>query len=235
MTNETGRRSLLREYSEAILIAALFLRFANTFVVQTFYIPSGSMEDTLLIGDHLFVNRFIYGPAGDLGRKLLPLRDVRRGDIVVFRSKEDPTIDMVKRCIGLPGDEIRMVDKRLFLNGQPVEDSEYAERRDPIVYQDVPAYPSQLRRRDNFGPFVVPPGHYFCLGDNRDDSNDSRFWGALPAHLVKGRAEWIYWSYGGRMADEGEHSLGEDLVQIGHTALGFFTESRWSRTFRLVR
>lgn len=235
MTGGTRRRSLLREYSEAILIAALFLRFANTFVVQTFYIPSGSMEDTLLIGDHLFVNRFIYGSASDLGKKLLPLRDVRRGDIVVFRSKEDPRIDMVKRCIGLPGDEIQMVDKRLFVNGRAVDDESYTLRRDPIVYQNVPAYRSELRRRDNFGPLVVPPQHYFCFGDNRDDSNDSRFWGPLPAHLVKGRAEWIYWSYGGRMTDEGEHSIGEGLLQIGRTALGFFTETRWSRTFQLVR
>jgi signal peptidase I len=229
------RRSWLREYGEAILIAALFLRFANTFVVQTFYIPSGSMEDTLLIGDHLFVNRFIYGAASALEKKLLPFRDVRRGDIVVFRSKEDPTIDMVKRCVGVPGDEIRVVDKQLFINGHAVDDASYTKHIGSIVYKDVPAYPWQLRRRDNFGPEVVPPGHYFCMGDNRDDSNDSRFWGPLPAHLIKGRAGMIYWSYGGRMADEEQASAAEKLRQLGSTAAGFFTKTRWSRTFQMVR
>src|SRR5258708_5834992 len=125
-------RSVAREYLEALIIAAIFLQFANTYVVQTYYIPSGSMEDTLLVGDHLFVNRFIYGPAPTaLERRLLPLRPVRRGDIVVFRSKENLRIDVVKRCIGLPGDVIRVVDKRLFVNGNAVNDSVYAVHRSP--------------------------------------------------------------------------------------------------------
>src|SRR5205807_5818158 len=112
-------RSVAREYLEALIIAAIFLQFANTFVVQTYYIPSGSMEDTLLVGDHLFVNRFIYGPAPSaLERRLLPLRSVHRGDIVVFRSKENPRIDVVKRCIGLPGDSIQVVEKKLYVNGK---------------------------------------------------------------------------------------------------------------------
>src|ERR1700758_3297660 len=126
-------RSIAREYLEALIIAAIFLQFANTFVVQTYYIPSGSMENTLLVGDHLFVNRFIYGPAPtELERKLLPLRPVQRGDIVVFRSKENSHLDVVKRCIGLPGDMIRVVDKKLFINDKPVEDSSYAVHKDPI-------------------------------------------------------------------------------------------------------
>src|SRR5579864_8339401 len=108
-------RHIAREYLEALIIAAIFRQFANTFVVQTFYIPSGSMENTLLVGDHLFVNRFIYGPAAsDLERKLLPLREPRRGDIVVFRSKETPNMDVVKRCIGVPGDEVQVVQKNLI-------------------------------------------------------------------------------------------------------------------------
>src|SRR5262245_52671009 len=125
-------RSVYREYFEALLIAAIFLRFANTYVIQTFYIPSGSMENTLLVGDHLFVNRFIYGPAATaLERKLLPLRPPRRGDIVVFRSPENPTIDVVKRCIGQPGDKIEVVDKQLYIGGKAVDDASYAVHKDP--------------------------------------------------------------------------------------------------------
>src|SRR5512134_2764635 len=110
-----AERSIWREYAEALIIAAIFLRFTNTFIIQTFYIPSGSMEDTLLIGDHLFVNRFIYGPTpSPVGEKLLPTRSVKRGDIVIFRSPETPRIDLVKRCIGLPGDRIEVIDKELY-------------------------------------------------------------------------------------------------------------------------
>jgi len=229
------RRSIWREYTEAILIAAIFLRFTNAFVLQTFYIPSGSMESTLLIGDHLFVNRFIYGDTvGGPVEGLLPTRSLQRGDIVVFRSKEDPSIDVVKRCIGLPGDRIRISDKDLFLNGERVEDDSYARHTDPITYRNLPAYQPNRRRRDNFGPFVVPAGHYFFMGDNRDNSHDSRFWGPLPAHLIKGRAVIIYWSYGGRMTREDAQGL-DRVMGVGRTALGFLTKSRWERTFRLVR
>jgi signal peptidase I len=228
-------KSILREYAEALLIAAIFLRFANVFVVQTFYIPSGSMEDTLLIGDHLFVNRFIYGPAPTAEeRQALPLRGVRRGDIVVFRSPENPALDIVKRCIGLPGDRIDVVDKQLYINDQPVGDSSYALHKEPTLFPDSPYVPDDGRRRDQFGPFVVPPDSYFCMGDNRDHSYDSRYWGALPAHLLKGRAFVIYWSYGGETPDGSAESNGQRLRRLARTALGFFTETRWNRTFRLI-
>lgn len=230
------KRSLFREYGEALLIAAIFLRFANAFVVQTFYIPSGSMEDTLLIGDRLFVNRFIYGEAPtELERKLLPLRPVERGDIVVFRSPEEPRLDLVKRCVAVGGDVVSMADKELFLNGQPVDDSSYAIHREPPGYVDLPGYREQIRIRDNFGPRKVPPGHYFFLGDNRDNSNDSRFWGTAPAAMIKGRAFMVYWSYGGQTPDGQWRGWGDELRQIGRTAMGFFTKTRWRRTFRIVR
>jgi len=229
-------RSVAREYLEALIIAAIFLRFTNTWVVQTFYIPSGSMEQTLLIGDHLFVNRFLYGPAPTaLERKLLPLRDPQRGDIVIFRSPENPTLDLVKRSVGTPGDTIKVVDKHLYINGQAVDDSAYAIHGDPLVYSDL-SVSEQGRRRDNFGPEQVPEGHYFCMGDNRDFSYDSRFWGTLPRHLVKGRALFIYWSYdyGGETL-AGRQSMGDQIRQIARTAAGFFKNTRWKRTFRLIR
>jgi signal peptidase I len=227
-------RHVAREYLEALIIAAIFLQFANTFVVQTYYIPSGSMEDTLLIGDHLFVNRFIYGPAPTaLERKLLPLRPVRRGDIVVFRSKENPRIDVVKRCVGLPGDIFRVVDKKLFINHKPVDDSSYAVHKDPNHLSQYTL--GQMATRDYFGPFTVPPASYFCMGDNRDNSWDSRFWGELPATYLLGRAFAIYWSYGGQTSDGTWQGWGSKLSDLGKTALGFFTKTRWERTFRVVR
>jgi signal peptidase I len=228
-------RSVFREYLEALIIAAIFLQFANHFVLQTFYIPSGSMENTLLVGDHLFVNRFIYGPAAtDAERRLLPLREPQRGDVVIFRSPENPALDLVKRCIGRPGDILKEVDKHLYINGKAVDDSKYAIHRDPIVYSDISAS-EQGRRRDNFGPEQVPPGHYFCMGDNRDQSYDSRFWGTLPGHLVKGRALFIYWSNGGETSDGQWRGTGDQVRQIAKTAAGFFSNTRWQRTFRLIR
>ena len=227
-------RHIVREYLEALIIAAIFLQFANTFVVQTYFIPSSSMEDTLLIGDHLFVNRFIYGPAPTaLERKLLPLRPARRGDIVVFRSKENPRIDVVKRCVGLPGDTIRVVDKRLFINGKAVDDSAYAVHKDANHFP--PDYPTQMSARDNFGPFTVPKASCFCMGDNRDNSWDSRFWGELPDTYLLGRAFAIYWSYGGGTSDGSAQSLSSKIADLARTARGFFSETRWPRTFRVVR
>ncbi|HEV8582363.1 MAG TPA: signal peptidase I [Thermoanaerobaculia bacterium] len=222
-------RSIWREYLEALIIAAVFLLFTNTFVIQTFYIPSQSMEDTLLVGDHLFVNRFIFGPtATALEKKLLPFRPVRRGDIVVFRSPKEPTLDLVKRCIAVGGDTVQVIDQQLYINGETVDDKSYALHKGS-GFLDAPPM------RDNFGPEAVPPGNYFCMGDNRDNSYDSRFWGPLPAHFVKGRALFIYWSYGGRTSTGQWEGIVAKLRDLAETAIGFFSKTRWERTFRLIR
>lgn len=228
-------RSILREYTEAFIIAVIFLRFTQIFILQTFYIPSGSMENTLLVGDHLFVNRFLYGqaPTG-LEEKILPSRDIQRGDIVVFRSPENPSIDVVKRCVGVPGDTVDVQAKQLYINGKAVQDSTYALHTDPISYSEL-SFSDQGRRRDNFGPETVPPGHYFCMGDNRDHSYDSRFWGMLPRHLIKGRALFIYWSYGGPSGDVERRGLGVGRFRFRGTPKDFFTKTRWERTFHLIR
>lgn len=223
-----------REYLEALLVAGLFLGFTNTFVLKTFFIPSGSMENTLLVGDHLIVNRYIFGEEGALG-SVLPGREPRRGDIVVFRSPEDPQVDLVKRLIGLPGDSIEVRRKALYVNGQRVADESYALHRDPRLGTERTAFNQQLYRRDNFGPIIVPPDHYFFLGDNRDFSYDSRYWGAVPQHFIKGRAFLIYWSYGGETPDGQWPGLGAKVAQLGRTALGFFTKTRWERSFRIIR
>lgn len=232
----TMERSVFREYLEALIIAAVFLQFANHFVLQTFYIPSGSMEDTLLVGDHLFVNRFIYGAEPWGLSKILPSRTVHRGDIVIFRSPENPTIDVVKRCIGLPGDVVEVRSKQLYLNGKAVADGPYAVHKDPNVYPNRAYLPENYRNRDNFGPYTVPQGHYFCMGDNRDNSWDSRFWGSLPAEMLKGRDFFIYWSYGGGTSETGApQPLGDKLKDLAQTAVGFVPDTRWRRTFKLIR
>lgn len=230
------RKFWLREYFEALLIAGIFLGFTNTFLIKTFYIPSGSMEDTLLIGDHLFVNRYLFGLTNSpLERRLTPQRDVRQGDIVIFRSPESPTTDLVKRCIGLPGDEIQIIGKQVWVNGIAIEDSHYALHRDERTFPNRRYLDRKTRQRDNFGPFVVPEDHFFFLGDNRDYSYDSRYWGAVPRHYLKGRALMIYWSFGGETPDGKWNGWGQKLTQIGRTGAGFLTKTRWRRSFHLVR
>lgn len=227
----------LREYFEALLIAGVFLGFTNTFLIKTFYIPSGSMEETLLIGDHLFVNRYLFGLSGSIWeQRLTPLRDVRHGDVVIFRSPKEPTTDLVKRCVGLPGDEIRIVDKQLLINGSAVDDDSYTVHRDANRTFPNRRYLDRTnRRRDNFGPFVVPEDHFFFLGDNRDESYDSRYWGAVPRHYLKGRALMIYWSFGGETPDGQWHGWSTKLRQIGRTGADFLRKTRWRRSFHLVR
>ena len=229
-------RSLLREYLEVLLITLIFAVFARTFAVQAFKIPTGSMEENLLIGDHILVNKFIYGGSwSPLEAAVLPLHPIRRGDVVVFKFPEDPERDFIKRCIGLPGDEIEIVDKAVFVNGQKIDDQSYAYRLDPRTYPRSVFLHDSYRDRDNFGPTTVPAGHYFFMGDNRDNSNDSRFWGPVPADFIKGRAFLIYWSF----ADGGESvdwpGYQGRAKQLANVFLSFFTNTRWERSFNIVK
>jgi signal peptidase I len=228
-----AEKSLLREYLEALLIAVIFATFARTWVVQAFKIPSGSMEKNLLIGDHILVNKFIYGPTAFRWEEtLLPIRKVTHGDVVVFKFPQDPTRDFIKRCMGLPGDTIRMIDKDLYLNGQKVHDEAFTWYSD----EDPNDLFFHARRvRESFGPRKVPPGSYFCMGDNRDNSNDSRYWGTVPESYLKGRAFVVYWSFDGEEEPMEWPGYGGKMRQIGHVALNFFTQTRWDRTFRIVR
>lgn len=230
-------RSLFREYLEALLIAVIFATFARTWVFQAFKIPSGSMEENLLIGDHILVNKFVYGPvATPLEHKLLPQRAIRHGDVVVFKFPVDPARDFIKRCVGLPGDVLELDDKELFLNGKQVQDESYVYHIDPQVFPHTGLLLEEQSNRDNFGPITVPAGEYFCMGDNRDNSHDSRFWGGVPAALVKGRALLIYWSFESEAGEYAEsRSPASKLKQLGKVALEFFSKTRWTRTFRIVR
>jgi signal peptidase I len=218
------RRSTAIDYLEALIIAVVFATFAKVFVVQAFKIPTGSMEDNLLIGDHILVNKFIYGAApSPVERFLLPHRPIERGDVVVFKYPEDPRRDFIKRCVGLPGDTIELLGNTLRVNGEVVDDLSYVQ------------YAHRGRYRPSFGPVVVPEGEYFCMGDNRDNSRDSRSWGGVPASHVKGRAYIVYWSYdGGRESLEWPGYWGK-IRQLAAVARGFFTKTRWGRTFLIVR
>ncbi len=207
------KKSVFREYFESLLIAFVLALFVRTFVFQAFKIPTGSMEPNLLIGDHLLVNKMIFAPTvTGIERVLLPGRPVRRGDIVVFKYPEDPERDFIKRVVGLPGDRLELKQKKVHVNGAPIEEP-YAHYLDGL-----PGVAAADDLRVTYGPVTVPDGQFFMMGDNRDNSQDSRFWGFLPAHYVKGQALFIYFSF----AENG--SIG-----------GFFSDVRWGRLLGRVR
>jgi len=182
-------KSKLQEYIEAIILAILIAFFIRTFVIQAYKIPSGSMKPTLLIGDHILVTKFNYGVKLPLIRStVIPVGSPRRGDIVVFIYPEDRSKDFIKRLIGLPGDTIEVRDKKILVNGLPWSDA-YG------VNVDSQIIPGSIQPRDNFGPVTVPEGSLFVMGDNRDESYDSRFWGFVPMKEVLGKALIIYWSW----------------------------------------
>ena len=185
------RKSMAREYFESICVAVILALFVRTFVVQAFKIPTGSMENNLLIGDHLLVNKFVFAPtATGLEEALLPIDPIRRGDIVVFKYPEEPERDFIKRVIGLPGDTVELRDRRMYINGQPV-DEPYTQYLMPHPGEEGAL---DFDVRVQYGPASVPDGHYFMMGDNRDNSQDSRYWGFLPREYVKGKALFVYFS-----------------------------------------
>jgi len=183
------KKSSLRENIEAITLAIILALFIRTFVVQAFKIPSGSMKETLLVGDHILVNKFIYGIKIPFIKKtLIPIKNPQREDIIVFKYPIDPKKDFIKRVIGIPGDVIEIRDKQIFINGKNFGDKVYES------YKDPDKIPAESSHRDNYGPVTVPLESLFVMGDNRDNSHDSRFWGFVPLEDVKGKAFLIYWS-----------------------------------------
>ena len=182
-------KSVVREYTEAILIALVLALFIRTFVVQAFKIPSGSMKQTLQIGDHILVNKFIYGVrAPFLGTTLIQFKAPKRGDIIVFKFPEDPGKDFIKRVIGVGGDVIEGRDKQVYVNNKLLN-------HDYGIHTDSRIVPAKYQPRDTFGPVTVPKKSFFVMGDNRDHSYDSRFWGFVDMKKVKGKAFLIYWSW----------------------------------------
>ena len=188
-SEEPRKKSIIREYAESIIFALVLAFVIRAFVVQAFKIPSGSMEPTLEIGDHLLVNKFIYGikiPFTSIN--LFPLKSPQRGDVIVFIYPPEPDKDFIKRVIGVGGDSVRIANKKLYINGVEVPDTH-------AVYRENTILPGGVQELDNFGPVNVPKGSLFVLGDNRDHSLDSRFWGFVPLKNVLGKALGIYWSW----------------------------------------
>ena len=210
------RKSMVREYFETIVIAVVLALFMRTFVVQAFKIPTGSMEPNLLIGDHLLVNKFVFAPTlSSAERTLLPMTDIRRGDIVVFKYPEDPERDFIKRVIGLSGETIELKDRQIHVNGRAIQEpyAHYLPR--PAGSGGGEVTTGDVRER--YGPVVVPAGSVFVMGDNRDNSQDSRYWGFLPKENIKGKALMIYWSF-----DSSEGGL------------NLFTQTRWARLLQQI-
>lgn len=192
MADNSGfRKSGLRENIEAFAVAIILALFIRTFVVQAFKIPSGSMKETLQIGDHILVNKFIYGLKFPfLQKNIIPIKDPGREDVVVFKCPMDPAKDYIKRVIGVGGDKIEIKYKTLYVNGEPFK-GDYAIYKDSRIYTRG----SRDSVRDHYGPVKVPENNLFVMGDNRDNSQDSRFWGFVGLDAVKGKAFIIYWSW----------------------------------------
>jgi len=233
------KRGFIAEWAVNIII----LFFCTTTMVQAFVIPTGSMEDSLLIGDHLLVDKMAYAPADSISKHFLPYEQVKRGDIIVFRSPAELKTTLVKRCMGVPGDRIKLVNKEVYLNGKKLVEP-YAVHKAAWVdqYRDnFPRAPNaqlsdggldMLEHHVVNGEVVVPPDHYFAMGDNRDNSLDSRYWGFVPRENIIGKPLIIFWSYDAPTEDliDPTPSGGHLIDVVEH----FFTKTRWRRTFMLI-
>jgi signal peptidase I len=229
------RKSTAREYFESIVIAVILALFIRTFVVQAFKIPTGSMENNLLIGDHLLVNKFVLGPsASTIERILLPLGTIRRGDVIVFKYPEQPDRDFIKRVIGLPGETLELKAKKIYVNGTPL-DEPYVHFLEPPGTDTGIHEVTSVDVRERYGPVTVPPNQYFVMGDNRDNSQDSRYWGFLQRDYVKGKALLIYWSYEAEREDYETEGAAANLKALGSVFVHFFTRTRWDRMLHQIR
>jgi signal peptidase I len=224
-------KSLFREYFELIAETAVFVFFVMTFVVQAFQIPTGSMESTLLVGDFLLVNKFVYSEAYfPFEKKIMPRKDLERYDIVVFKYPKELSKDFVKRIIALEGEKVQIKDKQVYINDKPISEG-YKVHRDNHVYAKSGYFQYDDSIRDNFGPTVVPPGHCFVMGDNRDNSMDSRYWGFLPLSYIKGKPWVIYFSYRAEREAYLKTSFRERVKKI----LSFIPKARWGRILRVIK
>jgi signal peptidase I len=228
VASQAPKKSVPREYLESVVVAVILALFIRSFVVQAFKIPSASMETNLLIGDHLLVNKVIYSPSlGPFEDALFGKKPIRRGDVVVFKYPEEAEKDYIKRVIGLPGETIEVRNNQVYINGEPL-DEPYLPANARIPHHSDPEY--RVGSGD-YSPSVVPPGHLFVMGDNRDNSRDSRSWGMLPRDNVKGRALLVYWSYEATRKDFEETGV---LNWIRGT-ISAFAKTRWRRFFHIIR
>jgi len=241
-------KSLVREYFEQGVVTVIMALFLITFIAQAVQVPTGSLQNNIYIGDHLFVNKFIFGRQTPIIGPLLPAREVRRGDIVVFKLPKDPKVNYVKRVIGLPGEEVSVRDRHVYINGRelaeqhvivqlPPESERYSSlpevRTEPAppgatykVYYDKDRSGSVGGQYAVNGPVIVPPNSYFVMGDSRDNSLDSRYWGFVPRSNIIGRALYVYWSFNPRDPEK---------PGTGNPILDFFTKTNWRRTGKAIK
>ena len=214
-------KGIIRDYFETIVICVIFVIYSRAFAFQQSKIPTGSMESTLLVGDYIMVNRFAYAPAPTaLERALLPIRDIHRHDVIVFKYPEEPEVDYIKRVVGLPGEKVEVRAGVVHINGRPLEEPFVQPR-----YRDMNSF---------WGPQVVPPDGYFVMGDHRNNSRDSRYWGFVPKHYIKGRAFIIWFSYD-EDRDDWQKSGVARVKSLLDKMMHLATRTRWSRCFTLIR
>ncbi|HUN63626.1 MAG TPA: signal peptidase I [Candidatus Sulfotelmatobacter sp.] len=246
-----ANQTTLSEYLESLLVTVILALFGTSFVVQAFKIPSQSMERTLLVGDHLLVNKFIFGGRGAWYDKLLPYRELQRGDIIVFKFPYQDHPHFVKRVIGLPGDHLKIVDQQVYVNGKLL-DEPYALHDpasgygDPLNYNFPPVgnqmylsslqpeWAREIHKYIQGDELVVPPGKYFAMGDNRDHSLDSRYWGFVDRDAIMGRPFLIYWSINASSADYGSSTFAQRILAIFDTLIHLPERTRWNRMLRTV-
>jgi signal peptidase I len=245
-----GEQTTISEYLESLLVTVILALFGTSFVVQAFKIPSPSMERTLLVGDHLLVNKFIFGGRGAWYEKFLPYRMIERGDIIVFKWPYQDHPHFVKRVIGLPGDHLKLVDQRVYINGNPLIEPyvvhDPAAGYDPLNYAFPPVgnqlfntsmqmeWAHEIRKYVQGDEIVVPANRYFAMGDNRDRSSDSRYWGFVDRDAIMGRPFFIYWSVEATSGDYGQSTFGQRLASIVDTLLHLPARTRWARMLHTV-
>jgi signal peptidase I len=249
---DTGDQTTISEYLESLLVTVILALFGTSFIVQAFKIPSASMEGTLLIGDHLLVNKFVFGGTGAWYEKLLPYRQLQRGDIIVFKYPFADHQHFVKRVIGLPGDHLKVADGDVYINGKVLKEP-YAVH-DPMASVDpfnysfppirgqvispntIPEWRPVIQKYVQGDEIIVPPGKYFAMGDNRDHSQDRRYWGFVDRDAIMGRPFLIYWSVDATSNDyTGESTFWSRLTGIFETLVHLPSRTRWSRMLRTVQ
>jgi len=223
-------KSAAREWLESLVFSLIFVFFFTNFIAQATQVPTESMKPTILVGDHFFLDKFAF-PANypEMILRMLPTRTISRGDIVAFKSPENPRIPFIKRVIGLPGEILEIRDKKVYIDGAELKES-YKNFIDSNVYERNSGIPSDYIVRDNFGPITIPPDCYFMMGDNRDNSNDSRYWGVVNGKNVIGKPLFIYWSYEAPPYDPRPKSIVEHVQDYASVVAHFVSKTRWSRT-----